>query len=524
MSEKKRNSLSILKERRFVLAFEAYAFVALSANSIIAFHEGAKFGIVLFLCAVLYFIHSMTTIMEKKLPFVNLDGFDAKSAMEGVRFFGLFFAVSFAVTLFWFMGRYPGSFSYDSINQINQALSGNYSDWHPVLHTLLFFTLPLKLTNTAVSIVFFLFFLFSLLMGCFGLTILKYGGMRFAVVSLAFVLASPYVLNILMYPWKDVAFAMASAVAMIFLTHCYFSNGEWLNRYHRVVLFALMLAVSTILRHNGALFTFPLFIVLFFIVPKKKWILVGLLCVTFVGLIRGPLYSYNDVRSPGNRVTETVGLPMSVILNVAKESPESLDEETASFVFRLTDSVPEWQSNHSLMGGFNSIKFKGIKTNVIEEAGRFGVLRMALKCFVHSPSSSFFALLGMISSVYGVNMNCDVGSGVNPNDLGIEWKGLKIVDKLEKFYCIIFELTPLKFFFCSIGFPLLFLLSLIVFKLDLKTINDRRKILLSGPIFCYTIGTSFFWFGMDSRFFFATYLCSPLVAAAFLSPKANTHG
>ena len=43
---------------------------------------------------------------------------------------------------------YPGGFSDDNIVQYAQAMGYmNYSDWHPVIHTLLMFTLPLKLTG-----------------------------------------------------------------------------------------------------------------------------------------------------------------------------------------------------------------------------------------------------------------------------------------------------------------------------------------------------------------------------------------
>lgn len=52
--------------------------------------------------------------------------------------------IAFAILLVWFLAYYPGSFSTDSITQYGQAVKGNYSDWHPVWHTLIFFTFPLK--------------------------------------------------------------------------------------------------------------------------------------------------------------------------------------------------------------------------------------------------------------------------------------------------------------------------------------------------------------------------------------------
>ncbi len=61
----------------------------------------------------------------------------------------IWFAVTALLALFaiavYYIVFFPGTFSPDSLSQLKQARTGVYSDWHPFIHTLLFFTLPMKL-------------------------------------------------------------------------------------------------------------------------------------------------------------------------------------------------------------------------------------------------------------------------------------------------------------------------------------------------------------------------------------------
>ena len=52
------------------------------------------------------------------------------------------FFVTLAALLIWFIAYAPGGFSPDSISQYEQAITGQFNDWHPVIHTILFFWLP----------------------------------------------------------------------------------------------------------------------------------------------------------------------------------------------------------------------------------------------------------------------------------------------------------------------------------------------------------------------------------------------
>lgn len=132
-----------------------------------------------------------------------------KSKKEDAIVFTAFFIGSLLLVLPWFIARCPGAFSSDSISQYGQALSGVYNDWHPYWHTLVFFTLPLKLTGQAASIVLLQMVYFALALGYSALVVYKIAGLRIGIISLMYVLLNPYTGHILLFPWKDVGFAIA---------------------------------------------------------------------------------------------------------------------------------------------------------------------------------------------------------------------------------------------------------------------------------------------------------------------------
>ena len=116
--------------------------------------------------------------------------------------------VTMGIMLIWILAYYPGSFSGDSIDQYGQALNASYNNWHPAWHTIVFFTLPLKIFGTPASIVIIQNIYFSIVMGYLALTIYEIGGLRVTVISILYILMNPYTGYIMLYPWKDLGFAL----------------------------------------------------------------------------------------------------------------------------------------------------------------------------------------------------------------------------------------------------------------------------------------------------------------------------
>ena len=343
-----------------------------------------------------------------------------------------------------------------------------------------------------------------------------YIGKKWTAICLLPIIISPWTLNIAMFPWKDVLFALGTALCMICAVSIYFRHDLQVFSIWKIVLFAVLLAFATILRHNGILFTATLALALFFYMPKKRWVFLVSIFIFVVGFVRGPLYSALDVKAPGYRIVETMGFPLTVITHVAKSCPSCLDAETADFVDSLTAPVFDWKTKYDLTG-FNSIKHidGGVDFDVIERAGRIKILKMMLNCFLNAPIQSAVAVGAMTSIVYGLEVNCDNDPGIIPNNFGITYSGSKTLQSLAVLYTNVVRKTPVHFFISTIGMPLIIMIAFILFRSHFAR-SDLKRALLCSPIFAYDLGTMLFLSGAESRFFYVNLLICPLVIAVML--------
>lgn len=487
------------------IAFASYAFLILFISSIQACSKGLYSGILLLFASLLICV--FTSQINKFIT--NFNCLSATN-FSFLKIFVTFTLLALGILLFWFMGASPGSFSPDSINQYTQAIQGKYSDWHPVLHTLFFFTLPIKTFNCIESIVIFQIICFSVAFGYMETTLYEYGGKVFAIISAAFILSSPFTLSIVMHPWKDVPFAMTCTTSLLYSTRIYFSDGEWAKRKTNLILMASMLVFASIFRHNGILFSIPLWGALFFLLPTKKWVFLTLLSFLIAGAIKVPLYSYLDVSKPGNRVTETTGLPLSILLNVAKECPECLDNQASSFVKEMTSTQPNWKDNYDISRGFSSIKYDGIDFSLIERTGRLAITKMALQSALSAPKQAVSSFFGLTSIVFGINGAGNIGQDIEPNKFGINWNGNHHIHSLQSNYITLIQKSLLTYILCSVGFPILMMITFIIFKFN-RGLQTRLKFALCSPLFIYSFGTMLFLTGNDVRFFYLAYLTTPVI-------------
>ena len=503
-----------LKRNFKEILFGVYLIVVLSISVAASAQNGVQYGTTMFFFLVVVSVCLIVPKVSSKIRTINCEAIvpEKKSL---IRFSSVFSLVCFAFFLFWFAAYFPGAFSPDSINQYEQAVLGRYNDWHPALHTLFAFTLPLKLTGIGASIVFFQIICFVLVLGIIATTVYQFCGKKWAIALMFPVVVSPWTYNIAMYPWKDVSFALAAALCMVIAVHIYYRKDVSTGK---LVLFVVLLTLATLFRHNGILFTGMLVFALFFQIPIKKWLLVLGLFIASLGFVRGPLYTMMDVEKPGSRVVETMGFPLSVIMHVAKECPECLNDETSEFVGLLTHSEPNWKSSYDLTG-FNSIKFSKIDLAVIENAGRLKIMRMMTNSVFADPVHSAISIVAMTSIVYGLEINCDHEIGIMPNEYGITYGGNAILRKIAENYSMIVRKTPIRFFTATIGMPILIMIAFMLFRTRLCK-EDSKRLVLCLPILSYDFGTMLIMSGAESRFFYVTMLVCPLVVALMLRETA----
>ena len=461
---------------------------------------------------VLYAVFSLVPKIHRGIEKISFEPSVSVIKKNKVIVFGIASGVCFIILLFCFIANYPGSFSYDSIEQYEQAVVRRFDDWHPAYHTFWIFSLPLKITGGWIgSIVLFQIFYFSLLIGYLAVTIYKYAGKCYAFISVAFILLSPFTLKIVMYPWKDVAFAISSGFCMLYAINIYFTNGKWGNKFYRIVFLAFMLASTTLFRHNGVLFSFFLLVALFFFLQKRRWFLLVVTTVFIFAFVKFPVYTCFKVEKPPYRVMETTGLPLSVILNVAKECPDRINEKTTTFVAKMTSVQPDWKEKHKI-AGFNSVKFGGVDAKAIDNVGMKQIIQMMCHCFIVAPKQSILAIYGLTKQVYSLEHESGISNGIQENDFGIISNGNKrLLDMEDRYVYGLIINTPLRFVLACLGSTILVMLAFILFKSNLKNMDDWKRIFLCLPIFTYNFGTMLLLSGDDVRFFYVSFIICPLV-------------
>lgn len=449
-------------------------------------------------------------VLLKKAEQWCLRAKNESSRKKNLAVFGISAAVCLLLMLVWFVAFCPGSFSPDSINQYKQVPDGTYNDWHPVWHTFVFFTLPVKLTGSISSIVLFQMFYFSLVMGYMVMVIAKYAGLKKAVFAFAYIVLNPYTGYIMLYPWKDVAFALAGILGLLMSFEIYFSKAEWSSKLWRVIGLGMILASATLFRHNAVLYTAPLIFALFFHMKKKQWIQLLVTFLLSLVVIKGPVYHFWDVEKPDQRVIETMGLPMTIIANVTKEVPGLLDEELQNFVYAIA-TQEMWTNNYSC-GDFNSIKWDGIDTSIVEEKGHGYVLKMMLKCIKIAPKEAVQAFCALTDVVYGfeAGLEGNISAGIADNEFGIEYAGNEKLAAFLNAYAAFVDNSMFKYL-RTLGVCMFAMLVVILGKLKWKSWESWKKTFLCLPIFAYNFGTMFFLTGPDSRFFYITFMICPLV-------------
>jgi hypothetical protein len=429
--------------------------------------------------------------------------------------------ITFLVLIIWYIGYCPGSFSSDSLDQYVQSITGQYVDWHPVWHTLIFFTLPLKVTGSVYSIVPFQIICFSFCIGYMAMVLYKHAGLKAVVLSLGYIMLNPYTGKILMYPWKDVGFAMMGLAAVAMAAEVYFSKGRWCDKWWHCILLGIVLTNATLFRHNAILFTFFLVIAMFFHVERKQWLKIFFTFVITLVIIKGPLYNILNVESPGQRVVESVGVPLTVIGNVASKTPELMDEELAEFAYAIAPKEA-WENNYRTC--FNSIKWDvTTNTSVVEEKGLIGVCRLMLKCFRYSPKASFEALFSLTDMVYGIEngIKGEFDNDIKENQYGITYMGNEAIASFLENYNEMISDTIFSYF-RHIGVSIVIMVFAMMAWFNVKSWEDWKKIFLCLPIFAYNFGTMLLLTGFDSRFFYISFLVCPLVVMIALVKRRNT--
>ncbi|MCR5675042.1 MAG: DUF6020 family protein [Lachnospiraceae bacterium] len=406
--------------------------------------------------------------------------------------------VSFAVCLVcylpWYLYSWPGIFSPDPVNQVEQVLGlVPLSNHHPIAHTVLIglwmriaglFTADL---TTAVGVyTFFQMTLFAFSAAFVVFTMDRVFGLRPAVCLcvLAFYALLPFMPVFSILVCKDTVFA---SVLMLFCCEIARFLRFGLPRFtpagilHDAV-FVLLGILVCLLRTNGW-YAFWLFAVCFvFVFRRKLQRALPPVIAIFVAaaLIRGPLMDAAGVIKPDT--VESLHIPMQQIAQVLAYG-RALPDEDRAMIEAVTDTT--WVSELYVPGFADNIKelIRAGHPEVIE-ADKAGYLKLWIRIGLRYPGDYISAWAAQIRGVTWPDVPAEVAviEGVYPNTIGLEYRPLiggAVLVKLRELIMKLGGFVPLYGLLWSMGFWAWVLLFSGV--LILTQGKGRRRLLLLVP-------------------------------------------
>lgn len=261
-----------------------------------------------------------------------------KPADPAIWFIVCFTLLAAFYMLVFFLCSYPGQICSDSLNQIHQIVTGDYSNHHPVYHTwiiAIFYNIGMAVfhdINAAVATYTIFQIIFMAATFAFMIsTIIEAGGRRiFAAGWLIWFLLTPCHIIFSFTLWKDSLYGAVVCLFTIYLYRIFKKLGKR-QLFNYAMLFLTGVGFN-LLRSNG-LPAFLLLIVIFAIVAvitKKidKKILFAFLASLIVALVmKFPILKAMNI--PQADTVEMLSIPVQQITRIARENYDFTDSERA---------------------------------------------------------------------------------------------------------------------------------------------------------------------------------------------------
>ncbi len=413
---------------------------------------------------------------------------------------------TFAYLLLWLIAYCPGDYPADCIIQLSQAYYGYFDNWHPVLHTWIFFWIPWQIFHHPAGIVLYQIFLFSLAVWYLYRVLCRRGCPAwFLVASWLFLILNPHIAKMMMSPQKDSALTIVSLVIFSQVVEIYESPDVWLKKWYHFVGFTVLCVMATVFRHNGILLTAPLYVILFVFQKKERKMLLfsALLLMFTVWFLNGPIMLCDRVCPTYDRQLELLGLPLTVISSVYSKDRAALSPEAIQFLDGLA-TQKEWNSQFQF-GNFNSIKFStSLPLDVrVEQEGALAILQYTAQAFSSSPIWSTKALITLTQQVW--NPLANVGGVGTPDcfdlvvdGVGVTMQGNESLARVLAYWADTTDSLFLSMLTKNVGMMILLAMFTAVANVGRGRLGRAFMIF---PMLIYDFGTMLLLTGPDFRFF-----------------------
>ena len=257
-----------------------------------------------------------------------------------------FLIFCFIDILVFFTCCYPGSLTPDSIDEIGQILSGNYSNHHPFYFTMLiypFISIGTNLFNDInIGIALYNIFQILILSAAFAYsisTLYRVGVSKKLLIILSTILALlPYNIIFSFTVWKDVLFGAAFLFFIVTL-YRYFNNISLYKKSKIFQIFLIFISGLTIcLFRSNALVAIFISTILFFVIFRKKHLKLGIiltLVVVSAFILKRPILKAINVPQPD--IIESLSIPSQQIVKTIKVEKANIDSQSLSLINGIAD-------------------------------------------------------------------------------------------------------------------------------------------------------------------------------------------
>ena len=310
----------------------------------------------------------------------------------------------------------------DFYKSFNEAINNKYTDWHPVIFTLIFAKLPIYIVEITklpidpkyATYIFYEFF--RTLVLAFALyNIEKYVSKKIAILTLLYYMFMPLSIHSIVSQTKGTAMGEFFILGFIILLKSICiknddteNNKIIIKEIFQDILVGLFFALSLLMRKNGILFLAFVFLGMLFTLPKIKFSRIILSFVVTIIIITKVIYSFFDITylPKSHNTHEMLGLPLTVISAFMKYDEDDVDDDIKEFALELVDNDTSLYDGFNIKIGYHSVKWND-KFNydnayrVFEKYNAIDVVNMSYRLFLKNPKLTMRSIINLTKGVYG---------------------------------------------------------------------------------------------------------------------------
>lgn len=244
----------------------------------------------------------------------------------------------------WWLGWFPGFLSPDSLDQLGQVESGNYTNGHPAFHTITLWFIT-RFWDNAGAITLVQIALLALLLGVVARRLIDLGVPVWLAVGAGWVIGLlPAVATTTLTIWKDVAFTLAFVWVFSELLLLVRDGSEyWSSRWNPIRL-GVGLSLVWLYRHNGLLTALVVLAILAWVYRAhlNRVAIAALTLLAIVLVVQGPVFWIFSVGGGKPAVAEVL---LPVVASSFVHEPGNFDNSEVALLASIAP-VEVWQTRY----------------------------------------------------------------------------------------------------------------------------------------------------------------------------------